>query len=200
MHELPKLNYDYNALEPYIDEETMRIHHTKHHQTYVDKLNEALQKHPELLKMPLWDLLKKIKEVPEDIRQAVINHGGGHYNHTMFWNIMAPNAGGQPSGKLRDDINKTFGSFDKFKEEFTKTALGVFGSGWAWLVVENGHLKIVSTGKQDSPLMNNQIPVLCLDVWEHAYYLKHRQKRADYIASWWNVVNWKEVERIYSHL
>ena len=196
-YELPKLPYAYDALEPYIDAKTMEIHHTKHHQTYVTKLNEALAKHPEIADQPLAELLRGIDKVPEDIRRAVQNHGGGHSNHSFFWTIMGPKAGGLPKGKLNDAIAKSFGDFGKFKEQFTAAAAGVFGSGWAWLVLDGkapgGKLAIITTPNQDSPLMKGQTPVLGLDVWEHAYYLKYQNKRPDYIEAWWNVVNWDAV-------
>jgi len=198
MHTLPKLPYAYDALEPHIDARTMEIHHAKHHQTYVDKLNEAIAKNPELASWTVEKLLKEIKGVPDDIRQAVINHGGGHHNHSLFWELMAPKSGGKPTGKIAEAVDKTFGSFDAFKEAFTKAALGRFGSGWAWLVVDKGKLAIISTANQDSPLMNGQHPVLGLDVWEHAYYIKHTSKRADYITAWWNVANWKKAEALFT--
>jgi len=196
-YELPKLPYGYDALEPYIDAKTMEIHYTKHHQTYVTKLNEALDKHPEIAERPLPELLKALDTVPEDIRTAVRNHGGGHSNHSFFWGIMGPNAGqpAEPNGAVKDAIVQTFGDFTKFKEAFAKAATGVFGSGWAWLVVEKGKLVITTTPNQDSPLMKMQKPVLGLDVWEHAYYLKYQNKRPDYIDAWWNVVNWEAVEK-----
>jgi Fe-Mn family superoxide dismutase len=194
-HELPPLPYPYNALEPHIDELTMRIHHDKHHGTYVANLNAALEKYPDLLKKSVEDLLREIDKVPDDIRTAVRNNGGGHANHTMFWLIMAPNAGGPPTGAIADAITSTFGSFEKFKEEFTKAALGRFGSGWAWLNEVGGKLVVESTANQDSPLMEGKKPILGLDVWEHAYYLKYQNRRADYVAAWWNVVNWAEVNR-----
>jgi Fe-Mn family superoxide dismutase len=197
-YELPKLPYGYDALEPYIDAKTMELHYTKHHQTYVTKLNEALDKHPEIADKPLEELLRTLDEVPADIRKAVQNHGGGHINHSMFWTIMAPpndGGGGDPSGKTAEIITQTFGDFGKLKEEFNKAAASVFGSGWAWLVKdEHGKLTITTTPNQDSPLMHQQKPVLGLDVWEHAYYLKYQNKRPDYIEAWWNVVNWKEIE------
>lgn len=196
MHTLPKLEYAYNALEPHIDEQTMTIHHTKHHQAYIDKLNGAV-KGTKLESMDVNELLKKINEVPENIRTAVRNHGGGHSNHSFFWRIMAPNAGGEPKGKVADSIKKAFGGFDKFKEEFANAGLNRFGSGWAWLVVNNGKLEVYSTANQDSPLMENKVPVLGVDVWEHAYYLRYQQKRADYLAAWWNVVNWKKVNELF---
>lgn len=192
--ELPPLPYAYDALEPYIDARTMEIHHTKHHQAYVDNLNKALEGLPQFQGLTIEDLLTKIKDVPEANRQAIINHGGGHANHALFWTLMAPRAGGAPSAALSDSLSKAFGSFDKFKEEFGKAAMGRFGSGWAWLVKDkSGKLSIISTPNQDSPLMLGLAPVLGLDVWEHAYYLKYQNKRADYVAAWWNVVNWKDV-------
>jgi Fe-Mn family superoxide dismutase len=197
-YELPKLPYAYDALEPYIDAKTMEVHYSKHHQTYVNKLNEALEKHPEIADKPLEELLADLSIVPEDIRGAVRNHGGGHWNHSFFWAVMGPNMpnmGKEPSGAVGDAITSTFGGFAVFKEEFTKAATGVFGSGWAWLVVdENGKLAVTSTPNQDSPLSKKQKPLLCLDVWEHAYYLKYQNKRPDYIDAWWNVVNWTAVD------
>jgi Fe-Mn family superoxide dismutase len=205
-YELPQLPYAYDALEPYIDAKTMELHYSKHHQTYVNKLNEALDKHPEIADKPLEELLANPDAVPEDIRTAVRNHGGGTWNHSFFWTVMGPQAaavttGGTnaPSGELADAITATFGGFDKFKEEFAKAAAGVFGSGWAWLVVgEDGKLAIVSTANQDSPFAKKQKPVLCLDVWEHAYYLKYQNRRPEYIDAWWNVVNWTAVEGYFS--
>jgi Fe-Mn family superoxide dismutase len=199
-YELPKLPYAYDALEPYIDTKTMELHHTKHHQTYVTKLNEALEKHPEIAETPLEQLLAKIDSVPEDIRTAVRNHGGGHLNHSLFWTLMAPpkqGGGAEPAGKVGEAVTKTFGGYAKFKEDFTKAAVGVFGSGWAWLVIEKGKLAIVTTPNQDSPLMKGQRPILGLDVWEHAYYLKYQNRRPEYVEAWWNVVNWKEAESIF---
>ena len=196
MHTLPKLEYAYNALEPYIDEQTMTIHHTKHHQAYIDKLNGAV-KGTKFESMDVNEFLKKINEAPENIRTAVRNHGGGHSNHTFFWKIMAPNAGGEPKGKIADAIKKAFGGFDKFKEEFANAGLNRFGSGWAWLVVNNGKLEVYSTANQDSPLMENKTPILGVDVWEHAYYLKYQNKRGDYLNAFWNVVNWKKVEEMF---
>jgi Fe-Mn family superoxide dismutase len=192
-HELPKLPYDYAALEPHIDARTMEIHHTKHHQAYVTNLNAALDKHPELHNKSLDDLLRGINTVPEDIRTAVRNNGGGHWNHRRFWTWMGPGAGGAPTGALGDAINSAFGTFDKFKEEFAKAGIGRFGSGWAWLIDEGGKLSIISTPNQDNPLMDGKRAILGLDVWEHAYYLKYQNRRPDYIAAWWNVVNWNEV-------
>jgi len=194
-HELAPLPYDFNALEPHIDENTMRIHHGKHHQTYVTNLNAALDKHPELHGRSLDDLLANLSSVPEDIRTAVRNNGGGHWNHTLFWQVMGPKAGGAPSGAIADAINSAFGSFDKFKEEFGKAALARFGSGWAWVVNEGGKIAIVSTPNQDNPLMEGKKAVFGLDVWEHAYYLKYQNRRADYVGAWWNVVNWAAINQ-----
>ncbi len=194
-HELPPLPYAYNALEPHIDEQTMRIHHDKHHGTYVTNLNAALDKHPDLHKKSLDDLLRDLNSVPEDIRTAVRNNGGGHWNHSMFWQIMAPKAGGEPSGAVMDAIKSAFGDFAKFKEQFKAAALGRFGSGWAWVVSDGSKLAIVSTPNQDNPAMEGKRAVFGLDVWEHAYYLKYQNRRADYIEAWWNVVNWAEVAK-----
>jgi len=194
-HALPPLPYDFAALEPHIDTQTMQIHHGKHHQAYVNNLNAALAKHPELDKWPLEDLLKKINQVPEDIRTAVRNNAGGHYNHSLFWTWMGPKAGGEPSGAVGDAIKKTFGDFAKFKEQIAASGAGRFGSGWAWLVWSGGKLEIISTANQDSPLMDGKTPVLGVDVWEHAYYLKYQNRRPDYIAAWWNVVNWAAVNK-----
>lgn len=201
-YELPKLPYAYDALEPFIDARTMELHHSKHHQTYVNKLNEALEKYPKIADKPLEDLLGNLGAVPEDIRAAVRNHGGGTWNHSFFWTVMGPRtteSGKEPGGALAGEIKTAFGDFAKFKEAFTKTAAGVFGSGWAWLVVdEDGKLIITSTANQDSPLTNQQKPVFALDVWEHAYYLKYQNKRPDYVDAWWNVVDWKSVEEYYA--
>jgi Fe-Mn family superoxide dismutase len=195
-YELPQLPYGYDALEPYIDAKTMEIHHTKHHQAYTNNLNAALEKHPEIADMPLEKLLADPTLVPEDIRAAVRNSGGGYWNHDFFWKVMAPKAGGEPSGKVAEAINASFGGFTPFKEMFTKAAGGVFGSGWAWLVVgTDGKLAVISTPNQDGPLALKQKPLLVLDVWEHAYYLKYQNRRPEYIDAWWNVVNWKEAER-----
>ena len=191
---LPDLPYAYDALEPHIDARTMEIHHTKHHNTYVTKLNGAIEGH-DLANLPVEELLRKIDEVPSEKRQAVINNGGGHANHSLFWKLMSPNGGGEPVGDSADAINSTFGSFDSFKEEFTNAALGRFGSGWAWLIVgKNGGLQITDTANQDSPLMDGNTPIFGLDVWEHAYYLKYQNRRPDYVSAFWNVVNWKQVE------
>jgi Fe-Mn family superoxide dismutase len=194
-HALPPLPYDFDALEPHIDARTMEIHHGKHHQTYVTNLNAALEKHPELQGKSVEDLIRGISSVPEDIRTAVRNNGGGHANHSMFWPLMAADAGGEPDGAVADAINESFGSFAAFKEQFGKAALGRFGSGWAWLISQGNKLAIESTPNQDSPLMEGKKPILGLDVWEHAYYLKYQNRRADYVAAFWNVVNWAEVNK-----
>ena len=196
-YKLPKLPYDYDALEPHIDERTMKIHHTKHHQGYTDKVNKALEGH-EFADMPISDVLKRINEVPEDIKQDVINNGGGYANHKLFWTILSPNGGGSPTGSLADAIDDEFGSFEDFKEEFTSTATGQFGSGWGWLCVKNdGSLTVVSTANQDSPYMHGLTPILGLDVWEHAYYLHYQNKRGDYAEAFWNLVNWEQVNDYY---
>jgi Fe-Mn family superoxide dismutase len=196
--ELPALPYAYNALEPHIDEQTMRIHHDKHHGTYVTNLNAAIEKHPELSGKSVEDLLRGINTVPEDIRTAVRNNGGGHANHTMFWEIMGPGAGGAPTGALGDAITSTFGGFDAFKDQVNMAALARFGSGWAWLVDSGGKLSIESTANQDSPLMEGKKAILGIDVWEHAYYLKYQNRRADYCGAWWNVVNWSAVAKRFA--
>ena len=194
-HELPKLSYEYTALEPHIDARTMEIHYSKHHAGYVAKLNEAIAGHTALETKSVEELIKNLSAVPENIRTAVRNNAGGHANHSLFWKIMSPQGGGTPSGKIGEEISKTFGAFDAFKETFAKAALGRFGSGWAWLIVNaQGELEITSTPNQDSPLMDGLTPLLGLDVWEHAYYLNYQNRRADYISAWWNVVNWEEVE------
>ena len=190
---LPDLPYAFDALEPYIDEETMHLHHDKHHNTYVTNLNAAIEKHPELGEKTIEELLSDMDAVPTDIKTAVRNNGGGHANHSFFWKIMAPNAGGEPTGAIKEAIDEAFGDFATFKEVFKKAAAGRFGSGWAWLVMENGKLAITSTANQDSPLMEGKTPILGLDVWEHAYYLKYKNVRPDYIEAFWNVVNWEEV-------
>jgi Fe-Mn family superoxide dismutase len=192
---LPPLPYSSDALEPYIDKLTMEIHHGKHHNAYVTNLNAALDKHPDLQSKSAEDLLKNINAVPEDIRTAVRNNGGGHANHTMFWQIMGPNAGGAPTGAIADAINSSFGSFDKFKDEFKKAAVGRFGSGWAWVIRKGSTLSIESSANQDSPLMEGKAPVFGVDVWEHAYYLKYQNRRPDYLDAWWNVVNWAEINK-----
>jgi Fe-Mn family superoxide dismutase len=196
-HTLPPLPYDYNALEPHIDEQTMRIHHTKHHQTYVDKLNAAVEG-TEFADMAVDEVLRNFKKVPQDKQGAVRNHGGGHSNHSLFWTVMGPNGGGKPNGTLASAIDECCGSFDDFKTKFSDAAANQFGSGWAWLVVAGGKLDIVAKPNQDSPLMDGQTPILGLDVWEHAYYLKYQNRRPDYIAAWWNVVNWDEVAKRFS--
>ncbi|MFS0980974.1 superoxide dismutase [Enterococcus casseliflavus] len=195
---LPDLPYAYDALEPYIDEETMHLHHDKHHNTYVTNLNAAIEKHPELGEKTVEELLADFSSVPEDIQTAVRNNGGGHANHTFFWEILGPNAGGEPTGAIKEAIQETFGSFEDFKEEFKTAATGRFGSGWAWLVVKDGKLAITSTANQDSPLMDGQTPVLGLDVWEHAYYLKYKNVRPDYINAFWSVVNWDKVNEYFA--
>ncbi|MEP7117121.1 MAG: superoxide dismutase [Acidobacteriota bacterium] len=192
-HSLPSLPYDAAALEPHIDTLTMKIHHGKHHQAYVTNLNAALDKHPELHGKSLEDLVKGIATVPDDIRTAVRNNGGGHWNHSMFWTLMAPGAGGAPTGDVASGIDAAFGSFDKFKELFQAAGMGRFGSGWAWLVDNGGKLEIASTPNQDNPLMDGKKAVFGVDVWEHAYYLKYQNRRADYLAAFWNVANWNEV-------
>ncbi|PWA13320.1 superoxide dismutase [Pueribacillus theae] len=197
-YELPELPYAANALEPHIDEETMKIHHGRHHNTYVTNLNNALEGHDDLASKSVEELVANLDAVPENIRTAVRNNGGGHANHSFFWQILSPNGGGQPSGELAEAINNKFGSFDKFKEEFAAAATGRFGSGWAWLVVNNGQLEVMSTPNQDTPLMEGKTPILGLDVWEHAYYLKYQNKRPDYINAFWNVVNWDEVAKRYN--
>ena len=197
-HEVPSLPYDYNALEPHIDEQTMRIHHDKHHAAYVTNLNAALEKHPDLQNKSIEDLLKSINSVPEDIRTAVRNNGGGHANHTMFWEIMGPGKGGEPTGRVADAIKSAFGSFDTLKTQLNDAGVKRFGSGWAWLIDAGGKLVIESTANQDSPLMEGKKPILGLDVWEHAYYLKYQNRRPDYVAAWWNTVNWDEVSRRYA--
>ncbi|EAD6791086.1 superoxide dismutase [Listeria monocytogenes] len=194
-YELPKLSYTYDALEPNFDKETMEIHYTKHHNTYVTKLNEAVAGHPELASKSVEELVANLDSVPEDIRGAVRNHGGGHANHTLFWSILSPNGGGAPTGNLKAAIESEFGTFDEFKEKFNAAAAARFGSGWAWLVVNDGKLEIVSTANQDSPLSDGKTPVLGLDVWEHAYYLKFQNRRPEYIDTFWNVINWDEANK-----
>lgn len=197
---LPPLPYAFDALEPFIDSTTMQIHHDKHHAAYVTNFNGAMEKHPELAGKSIEDLLRDLNAVPEDIRTIVRNHGGGAWNHTMFWEIMAPKAGGEPSGALAGAISSAFGNFANFKAEFEKAAMGRFGSGWAWLVKKSdGGLTVVSTANQDNPMSDGSFPLLGLDVWEHAYYLKYQNRRADYVSSWWNVVHWAEVERRFKY-
>lgn len=197
-YELPKLPYAENALEPHVDATTMQIHHDKHHNTYVTKLNAALEGHDDLAGKDVEDLIRDLNAIPEDIRTAVRNNGGGHANHTFFWQILSPDGGGKPSGELASAIESKFGSFEKFQEEFTASATGRFGSGWAWLVVSGGELEIMSTANQDSPIMEGKTPILGLDVWEHAYYLKYQNRRPEYIDAFWNIINWNEVEKRYS--
>lgn len=196
-HELPNLPYAYDALEPHFDKETMNIHHTKHHNTYITNLNAALEGHAELADKSVEELVANLNEVPEAIRTAVRNSGGGHANHTFFWTILSPNGGGQPVGELATAIEAKFGSFDAFKEEFAKAGATRFGSGWAWLVVNNGELEVTSTPNQDSPLTEGKTPVIGLDVWEHAYYLNYQNRRPDYIGAFWNVVDWNAAEKRY---
>lgn len=198
-HELPPLPYSYDALEPHIDARTMEIHHGKHHAAYVNNVNKLLEGHPNLAAKPIEQLLRDITQVPEDIRQAVINNGGGHANHSLFWQIMGPGRGGHPTGALADEIANTFGSFEQFQRQFSEAALTRFGSGWAWLGFdENGKLHVGSTANQDSPYLSGHQPILALDVWEHAYYLKYQNRRADYVAAWWNTVNWEKVAEFYA--
>jgi len=192
-HQLPSLPYAFDALEPHIDAQTMQIHHGKHHQAYINNLNAALEAHPDLQGKSVEDLIKDLNALPEAIRTAVRNNGGGHANHSLFWTLMAPNAGGAPTGKIADVIANQFGGFDSFKEQFAKAATTRFGSGWAWLVSSSGKLAIESTANQDSPIMEGKKPILGLDVWEHAYYLKYQNRRPDYVAAFWNVVNWNTV-------
>lgn len=195
---LPPLPYPVDALEPSIDKMTMEIHHGRHHKAYVDNVNKALEGDPALAGKPVEQLLREINQVPEKIRTAVRNNGGGHANHSMFWQIMAPKAGGKPSGPLADEINKTFNDFAGFQAKLKEAAMGRFGSGWAWLVLAGGKLQVINTANQDSPYMEGQVPILGIDVWEHAYYLKYQNKRADYIDAWWNTVNWSTVAQRFS--
>ena len=198
-YELPPLPYDYSALEPYIDTQTMQLHHDKHHQAYVTNANNALQGHDQLAAMSVDDLLRNINQVPENIRTALRNNAGGHSNHSMFWTIMKPNGGGEPTGELATAIQQAFGSFDAFKTAFNDAGTKRFGSGWAWLVLDSsGKLQVISTANQDSPLMDGLYPVMGNDVWEHAYYLKYQNRRPEYLNAWWNVVNWDEVARRYA--
>ena len=194
-HSLPSLPYDFSALEPHIDAQTMQIHHGKHHAAYVNNLNAALDKHADLQSKSAEDLIKDLGAVPEAIRTAVRNNGGGHVNHTMFWQIMGPGKGGAPSGPIADAINGAFGSFDAFKDQMNKGGAGRFGSGWVWLVDAGGKLAVESTANQDYPMMDGKKPIFGIDVWEHAYYLKYQNRRPDYLAAWWNVVNWDEVNK-----
>ncbi|OHX51910.1 superoxide dismutase [Planococcus salinarum] len=196
-YELPQLPYAYDALEPHIDKETMNIHHTKHHNTYITNVNAALEGHDDLSSKSVEELISDLNAVPEDIRTAVRNNGGGHANHSLFWQLMTPNGTGAPSGALAEAIDSKFGSFDEFKTKFENAGKTRFGSGWAWLTVSNGELEVTSTANQDSPLMDGKTPILGVDVWEHAYYLKYQNKRPDYLAAFWNVVNWDEVSKRY---
>ncbi len=196
--QLNPLPYAYDALEPYIDTQTMQIHHDKHHAAYITNLNAALEKHPELSGKSLEALLMDLNAIPEDIRMAVRNHGGGAWNHDLFWQVMAPKSGGEPQGSLAKAIGSSFTSFANFKTEFEKSAMGRFGSGWAWLVKKGSGLAVISTANQDVPISDGMVPLLGLDVWEHAYYLKYQNRRAEYVSSWWNVVNWPEVARRFS--
>jgi Fe-Mn family superoxide dismutase len=199
MHSLPPLTYSFDALEPHIDAATMEIHYTKHHQAYIDKLNEALAGKDDLSALSVDDLLKDLSQVPQDIKTAVQNHGGGHANHTLFWDIMTPGGSNTPTGDLLTAIEASFESFDDFKSALTQAAVNQFGSGWAWLVIDNGELQSYATANQDSPLMLGHTPILGLDVWEHAYYLNYQNRRADYVSAWWNVVNWDKVMQRFAN-
>ncbi|MFD1864070.1 superoxide dismutase [Planococcus chinensis] len=194
-YQLPELPYAYDALEPHIDKETMNIHHTKHHNTYVTNVNAALEGHEDLASKSIEELIANLDAVPESIRTAVRNNGGGHANHSLFWQLLSPNGGGNPSGALAEAIDSKFGSFEEFKTQFENAGKTRFGSGWAWLVVSNGELEVTSTPNQDSPVMEGKTPILGVDVWEHAYYLKYQNRRPDYLAAFWNVVNWEEVSK-----
>jgi superoxide dismutase, Fe-Mn family len=195
-YELPPLPYPSNALEPHIDAKTMEIHHDKHHQAYITNANKALEGHPDLAAKPVDELLADLNKIPESVRTVLRNNAGGHSNHTFFWKIMGPNAGGTPKGKLAEAINSTFGGFDQFKEELQKAAIGRFGSGWAWLVVnKEGKLQITSTANQDTPISDGLKPVIGVDVWEHSYYLLYQNRRPDYLKAWWNAVNWDQAEK-----
>jgi len=199
-YQLPALPYRYDALEPYIDAVTMELHHGKHHGGYVAALNKLLEAHPKFAEKPLEEIISDISMLPEDIRQGVRNNGGGHLNHSLFWHIMGPGRGGEPDGVLRHAINSTFGEFTHFKDELVKAALTRFGSGWAWLCLDyKGKLEIITTPNQDSPIMLGYRPVVGVDVWEHAYYLRYQNRRAEYLAAWWNVVNWEKAAEVYSH-
>ena len=198
-YQLPDLPYAYDALEPHIDEETMKLHHAKHHNGYVNKTNAALENHPKLAEKTIEDLIADLDSVPEDIKADIRNQGGGHVNHSLFWTVLSPNGGGEPTGDLAQEIENTFGSFEKFKDAFKTEATGRFGSGWAWLVVNNGKLEITNTLNQDSPLTEGKTPILGIDVWEHAYYLNYQNKRGDYVDAFWNVVNWEEVANRYNN-
>ena len=197
-YKLPKLPYDYNALEPYISAQIMQLHHDKHHQAYLDNLNKAIDSHPEWGEKSIEDIIKTYDKAPDDIRNVLRNHGGGYYNHSLFWLMMTPKKDQMPSGALSEEIGKQFGDFDTFKKQFGEAATKIFGSGWEWLVVDKGKLALVSTPNQDSPLTQGKMPILGLDVWEHAYYLDYKNKRADYIEAWWHVVNWEDVAKRFS--
>ncbi len=194
-HEVPALPYDYTALEPHIDEATMKLHHDKHHQAYVTNLNAAIEKHPELGQHTPEDLLKNLDTLPDDVKGPIRNNGGGHVNHTMFWEIMGPNGGGEPTGAIGEQITKDFGSFEDFKKLFNETTAKQFGSGWGWLIFDSGKLKITTTPNQDNPISQGKLPILGNDVWEHAYYLKYNNRRPEYLAAWWNTVNWTAVNK-----
>ncbi len=194
MFKLPKLPYPFDALEPYIDTQTMQIHHDKHHQTYIDKLNAVVVNESSLAGKTIEEILSNPLGINKDIRKAIVNNGGGYLNHSFFWKIMSPNSSFDPKSNIGKEIVNVFGNFDSFKEKFSNTAVGRFGSGWAWLVVDKGNLEIIDTQNQDTPISIGKTPILCLDVWEHAYYLKYQNKRADYVNAWWNIVNWKKVE------
>ncbi|MEE9219178.1 MAG: superoxide dismutase [Acidobacteriota bacterium] len=197
-YEVPKLPYAHDALEPHIDKQTMEIHHGKHHAAYVSKVNSALEGHSDLAKLDIDELMRTLSKVPDAIRTAVRNHGGGHANHTLFWQIMGPGKGGEPKADLASAIQSTFGGFTQFQEKFAAAAVGRFGSGWAWLVVDGGKLEITSTPNQDSPLSEGKRPILGIDVWEHAYYLRYQNRRPEYVKAWWNVVNWDKVTELYA--
>lgn len=201
IYTLPELPYAYNALEPYIDDETMHLHHDKHHAAYVKNLNEAIQKHPDLFKKSPEQLLMSLEQIPEDIRIVVKNNAGGHVNHSMFWQIMGLNGGGEPTGELLEEIKTTFGSFEEFQNKFNEAGTKRFGSGWVWLVKnKDGGLEIMTTANQDNPIIDGYFPIMGNDVWEHAYYLKYKNVRVDYLKAWWNVVNWEEVNKRYDNL
>jgi len=198
MFTLPELPYAHNALEPYIDEATMKVHHDKHHQAYLNKFNSALEKHPEFFKKSVEQILRGLESLPDGIRTAVRNNGGGYYHHSIFWEMMSPDGGGEPIGKIAEGINKIFGDFKSFKEKFTNEAVGHFASGWTWLVKDaKGELSIISTENQDSPISKNFTPLIGIDTWEHAYYIKYQNRRPEYVDAWWNVVNWKKAEEYY---
>jgi len=198
MHQLPELSYPYDSLEPFIDKATMELHHLKHHQTYVDKLNSALSEYPEFQNLSIEELLRDIQNLPDEVRQIVINNGGGHANHSLFWRIMSPNGARKPKGDLADAIESTFGGFEEFKKQFSEKAMNVFGSGWAFLIKNpNGTISLKRHSFQNSPLMYGNTPILGLDLWEHAYYLKYQNRRGDYIAAWWNVVDWDKVSELF---